>query len=763
MLRAVRYLLSAPATNDRSPRYMEKALAAIHQANHERHPIILEYGLHEGRIALFVEAPASIENMVVASIVANYPNCSIRKVGGVTPPPSEWRPSVAHLHLVPELYPILRHAQFEDLLNGSFADPINGVLRAIQPSDSLIARIQIVAAPAEERRCHLAAKAVKRLDRDFFHRHHELARFYAEHITRGWGRLPAWLLGLCAPHSQSPHHSTIDTTAGRLHDREDDLQAASEKVGSHVFDTCIRLFVSAPPQDTRLAHARIRQMAGAFGAFTTPRLARFHLCHDRSETAADGNSFLLSHEELATLFHPPTATVAAERMQMQEFTELEAPAFVYAGKEDGAVPLGRVRFRDDQRLVGIGQEDRMRHVYIVGSTGAGKSTLLLNQIHADMESGRGLTVFDVHGDLADAVMRLVPRRRTNDVINFNAAEQCVVPFNPLACSDPVRVDQVTSGVVSALRKLYDSWGPRLESLLRYAVFAAVEQDGTLLTLHRFLTEERYRDRVIPRIQDSVVRAFWEYEFAGWSKQYRTEAVSSVTNKISPLLTNRQLRAIMAPEGGRPLDFRSVMDHEQILIISLSRGRLGQDNATLLGSLLLTSLEQAAMTRAELTEEKRRDHYLYLDEFQNLMTPSTAIILSEARKYRLSLTLSHQLTRQLDEATLSSVLGNCGTMIAFRVGAEDAFLLAPAFSKFPGQLKPQDLTNLPNYLAYARLLIDGVPSNPFSFGTLPPPSATVDRGRLVFETSRRRHAVPVSQSAEHLTRTAAHLRSQNTSI
>jgi type IV secretory pathway TraG/TraD family ATPase VirD4 len=356
-----------------------------------------------------------------------------------------------------------------------------------------------------------------------------------------------------------------------------------------------------------------------------------------------------------------------------------------------------------------------------------------------MRAGRGVTVFDVHGDLADAVLRLVPKERTNDVIVFDAAGDAVVSFNPLACSDPARVDQVTSGVVSAFRKMYDSWGPRLENLLRYAVFATVEQGGTLLSMLRLLTDEGYRDHVVPRIKDGVVRSFWMNEFASWNSQYRTEAVSSVTNKVMPFLTNRHLRAITASESSHSLNLRDVMDREQILVINLSRGRLGQDNATLLGSLLLTSLEQAALTRADLPEAERRDHHLYLDEFQSLTTPSTAIMLSESRKYRLCLTLSHQLTGQLDEATYQSVIGNCGTLIAFRVGSEDSALLAPAFSKSPNQLKPQDLTNLPNYTAYVRLLIDGTPSNPFSLSTLPPPEIGEDRREIVVRTSQRRHS------------------------
>jgi len=719
---------------------MERALAAIHQANHERLPITLDYGTHEGRVGLFLRISDSIEQRVVGPIAANYPNGAIVSVDQEegSPPWENW---FADLELTPDLFPILRHAQFEDLLNGTFADPINNVLQAIKPDDSIRCRIEIVITPAAARRCRVAALAVKRLDREFFRHHHRLAHYYAAMITRRRGWLLAWVLGLVATTTRPSLSSSLDTSASRLHDREDDLQAASEKVAGHLFETHIRLVAYAPAEHYRLALDRIRQMAGAFGAFTKSRLATFHVGHIQRGTgrAFPVRGFLLSHEELATLFHPPTASVAAEKMQMTEFAELEPPPFFHSGEEEGAVVLGRVRFRDDRRLVGIGCDDRRRHSYVVGATGAGKSTLLLNQIQADMRAGRGLTVFDVHGDLADAILRTVPRHRTNDVIVFDAVSDAVVPFNPLACSDPERIDQVASGVVSAFRKLHSSWGPRLESVLRYAVLATVEQSGTLRSLLQLLTDETYRDRAVSRLTNEIVRDFWDKEFRTWAAPYRTEAVSSVTNKIMPFLTNRHLRAITASGSKQSLDFRHVMDREQILIINISRGRLGQDNATLLGSLLLTSLEQAALTRADMPEADRRDHHLYLDEFQTLTTPSTAIMLSESRKYRLCLTLSHQLTRQLDEETLNAVLGNCGTLIAYRVGSDDAALLAPAFSKFPGQLKPQDLTNLPNYTAYARLLVDGTPSNPFSVSMLPPPTVVDDRGDTVRRASRRQFA------------------------
>lgn len=723
---------------------MEKALAAIHQAMPASGTVVFEYGDHDRRIGLFLHCPDDLEQVITSPLIANYPQSVLTDVpqGEI---PIDWHTWQVGLRLTPDLFPILRHAQFEDLANRSFADPIDGLLRAATSSPILRCRIQIFAARTPRRARFRALDSVRRLNGGFLRHHHRVAHWYATHVTAPGIRHVAWIVGrLCGAGAEVTHNRVLETSTSRLHEREDDLQAANDKLSGHLFDCRIQFIVSAPKDHHAEALDRLRVMAGAFGAFSQSRLATFHAgsVREKGDLRSSGPSFLLSHEELATLFHPPTASVQAERLQTTAFTELEPPANFRSGEDPRSVALGRVQFRNDERLVGIDQESRRRHLYIVGATGAGKSTLLLNLIQSDMQAGRGLTVFDVHGDLADTAVSLVPRHRTNDVIVFDAASDNVIRFNPLACSDPARVDQVTSGVVSAFRKLFDSWGPRLENLLRYAVFATVEQGGTLLDLLKLLTDETIRERMVTRIQDDVVRSFWVNEFAGWNNQYRTEAVSSVTNKVMPFLTNRQLRAITSGSSKTSLNLRQVMDQEQILIINISRGRLGQDNATLLGSLLLTSLEQTAMTRAEIPEENRRDHYLYLDEFQTLATPSTGIMLSESRKYRLCLALSHQLTQQLDDATWHSVLGNVGTMVSFRVGSEDAAILAPAFSKFPGQLKPEDLTNLPNYTAFVRLLVDGMPSAPFSMSTLPPPSGN-DRSEIVIGTSLRRHGHAVS--------------------
>ncbi len=371
----------------------------------------------------------------------------------------------------------------------------------------------------------------------------------------------------------------------------------------------------------------------------------------------------------------------------------------------------------------------------------GKTTLLLNQLHADLNAGHGVCLVDPHGDLATSILRLMPTHRTNDVIVFDAGDrEFAVSFNPLACRDEALIDQVTSGVVSAFKKLNDSWGPRLEDTLRNAVFATVEQHGTMLELMRLLAERSFREQLVPKIRDDVVRSFWQHEFASWDDRYRIEAVAAIQNKVRPFLTNRTMRAIVS-QPDRSLNLREIMDQGKVLIVNLSKGRVGEDNAALLGAFLVTAIQQAAMTRADIPEADRRDFHLTIDEFQNFTTSSFAAILSEARKYRLNLTIAHQYLKQLDEETADAVFGNVGSIVTFQVGTDDADVLAQQLSKHPDQLTPQDLTNLPKYTAYARLLVDGQPTNPFSMTTTPPPETTEDRLTIVSNRSRREHSQP----------------------
>jgi len=732
-------LLAAPPNNERGPRYMEKALAAIHQAHLHRHPIMLIYGAIAGEIGLLVRCSAVVQEAVIGPIAANYPNCSISRIDEGTTATERETWSV-DLELVPECFPILRHSQFEDLLNHNFADPVSSVLRSIRPAELLDCRVEITCTPASHRRCHAVRRTVKLLDREFFRRHHHLAAFFARHATQSRLWWLAGLLGILARATPIPSHSILDTSTSRLHEREEDLQAASDKMGGHLFETHIRLIVQAPHEYRREAIERLRTMVGAHGAFTRSRLAMFRAARVRRgiPRACRGRGFLLSHEELATLWHPPTSMAAAERLKTSEFTELEAPVSFPSDREEGSVTIGRVRFREDNRVVGMAVEDRRRHLYVVGKTGMGKTTLLQNMMEADMHAGRGVCLVDPHGDLTETLLGLVPRHRTNDVILFDAgSHDFAVSFNPLACPDPARIDQVTSGVVSAFKKLHQSWGPRLEDTLRNAVYATVEHGGNFMSLMRLMGDRIYRERIVDNIRDDVVRAFWVHEFGGWSDNYRTEAVAAIQNKIRPFLTNTHVRAIVS-QPGPSLDLREIMDAGKILLINLSKGRVGEDNSTLLGAFLITSLQQAAMTRADTLEADRRDFFLYVDEFQNFTTNSFASVLSEARKYRLSLIVAHQYLDQLDEDTRSAVFGNVGSIVAFQVGSDDAAVLSRQLSKFEGQVRPEQLAGLPKYTAYARILLDGLPSQSFSLQTLTPSESFDDvRANIIRDIARRR--------------------------
>lgn len=733
-------MIAAPANSERGPRYMERALAAIHQSG-LREPITLLYADHTGQIGLFVGCTAIQREMALGPIAANYPQCTLAEVEDDQAKEGEYESWAVDLTLVPELFPILRHAQFEDLLNRNYADPITSLLRAIKPEEGVYCSVEIEVMPASPHRMHAADNAVKALSSAYFRSHHALARSFARNVTSTHRirRVYAWCLSRLASHSPSPAHASLDSSTSRLHEREEDLQAAADKIGGHLFEVSIQLVVRVPFGQDAIAKDRLQSMIGAFGAFTKSRLARFVASPVQRRAARSRHqTFLLSHEELATLWHSPTSTASAEKMRTNEFTELEAPVTFHDAREEGSTVLGRVRFREDHRPVTLALEDRRRHLYIVGKTGMGKTTLLQNLIAADMEAGQGLCIIDPHGDLAESLIGLVPPHRTNDVIIFDAGSRdCAVGFNPLACPDPSRIDQVTSGVVSAFKKLHDSWGPRLEDTLRNAVFAVVEQGGNLMSVMRLLGEKPYRERAVLAIHDEVVRSFWMHEFANWSDNYRTEAVAAIQNKIRPFLTNTVIRAIVSAPG-EGLDLRAVMDEGKVLIVNLSKGRMGEDNSMLLGAFLVTSIQQAAMARADEPEASRRDFFLYVDEFQNFTTGSFASVLSEARKFHLSLIVAHQYLAQLNEETASAVWGNVGSIVAFQVGSNDAESLARQLGKFPGQIAPENLTGLPKYTAYSRLLIDGMPSNPFSMETLPP-SAAFDPGRaeIVRRVSRRR--------------------------
>jgi hypothetical protein len=408
--------------------------------------------------------------------------------------------------------------------------------------------------------------------------------------------------------------------------------------------------------------------------------------------------------------------------------------------ENAVTPFGITNYRDIRRRFGIKHKNRRGHMYIVGKTGTGKSTLIQTMAGHDIEAGYGLALIDPHGDLVEAILDSVPAGRVNDVIYFNPADlEYPLPFNPL---ERVARDQrhlVASGFISTLKKVWsESWGPRLEHILRHAVLTLLEQpESTLLDIQRLLTSDAFRELAVSRVTDPQVRRFWFSEFAKYSAWLKSEAVSPILNKVGQFLASIPLRNIVGQQKSA-INFRQIMDEGKVLVVNLAKGRIGEDNCSLLGAMLVTQIQLAALSRAELPEAGRRPFYLYVDEFHEFLTLSFADILSAARKYGLNLVLAHQHLAQLDEKLRAAVLGNAGTIISFRVGVEDAELLAKAFDPV---FREQDLVNLPNHHIYLKLLIDGAPSEPFSAVTLPPRSKGRSYKGEIIERSRRQYARP----------------------
>lgn len=412
--------------------------------------------------------------------------------------------------------------------------------------------------------------------------------------------------------------------------------------------------------------------------------------------------------------------------------------------------FAQTTYRNEFKKFGIKTDDRRRHMYLIGKTGMGKSTVLENMIVDDIRAGRGVAVCDPHGDLAEKIIQFIPPERVKDVVYFNPADmEYPVAFNVVEQVDHNVQHLVASGLIGVFQKLWaDSWGPRLEYILRNAILAILDFPGsTLLGVVRMLSDKAYRKQVVANIKDPVVKAFWEKEFAGYADKFASEAVSPIQNKVGQFLSSSLMRNIVG-QVKSSIDVREIMDSSKILIMNLSKGRIGEDNSALLGAMMITKIQLAAMSRVDIPEKERKDFYLYIDEFQNFSTDSFANILSEARKYRLDLILAHQYIEQLSEKVKPAVFGNVGTMISFRVGSSDAEELA---KEFLPTFNEEDLVNLPKYEMYLKLMIDGVASSPFSAKGLPPltEDEKTNQEEKVIRASRERYATPKAVVEERI--------------
>ncbi len=416
--------------------------------------------------------------------------------------------------------------------------------------------------------------------------------------------------------------------------------------------------------------------------------------------------------------------------------------------------FAKTNHRNSNVKFGIKTDDRRRHMYFIGKTGMGKSTVLENMVIQDIQNGKGVCVVDPHGDLVEKVIDFIPPNRINDVVYFNPSDLSYpIAFNIL---EQVGIEQrhlVVSGLLGVFKKIWaDSWGPRLEYVLHNAISALMEYpDSTLLGIMKMLTNKTFRNRVIEKVTDPVVKSFWVDEYSKYPDRFQAEAIAPIQNKVGRFLSSSLIRNILG-QVKSSFSVRDIMDEGKILLLNLSKGRVGEDNSALLGAMMITKMQLAAMSRVDTPENERRDFYLYVDEFQNFATESFANILSEARKYRLNLTIAHQYIEQIaDENVRAAIFGNIGTIVAFRVGAADAEFLEKEF--YP-TFTPEDLVNLSKFQVYLKLMIDGVTSEAFSANTLPPVEIPASQRGLrdkIIAVSRERYAKPREVVEDKITR------------
>jgi len=403
--------------------------------------------------------------------------------------------------------------------------------------------------------------------------------------------------------------------------------------------------------------------------------------------------------------------------------------------------IAETDFRNERKKFGIKKRDRSRHVYIVGKTGVGKTTLLENMAIQDITSGEGVCIVDPHGDFAEKMLNFIPVERIDDVLYFAPHDlEYPVAFNIMEDIGPEQRHLVSAGLLGVFKKVWpDVWSARMEYILSNAILALLEYpDSTLLGINRMLSDKAYRNKVVENIKDPAVKAFWVDEFANYSDRLMADASAAIQNKVGQFSANPLIRNII----GQPkssFNLRDIMDNKKILLVNLSKGRMGEENSRLIGAMLVTKIYLAAMSRVEISELERSDFNLFVDEFQNFATDSFAGILAEARKYRLNLVLAHQYIAQMEDDVRDAVIGNVGTMVTFRLGAQDAELFEKEFVE---EFTVGDIVSLGFASIYLRLMIDGVASRPFSAHTLPPIQMKgASHSNEVIESSRKKYANP----------------------
>ncbi|MDP2642665.1 MAG: type IV secretion system DNA-binding domain-containing protein [Candidatus Peregrinibacteria bacterium] len=762
--------IKVPKDNESGPIVAEQIFATLHAFSKE----IVSFEIANiGRsIRFFVTLSGKMVDLVESQIYAQYPDAEIEVVEDYAKNcKNEGNGVMVELKMKnSDVYPIKRYSQFEDRLAKIAVDPIAGITSSLVKLADINDQvwIQIVSTPLPDKWRNIFVKCVKILDNGVFGHIEFLEILYARaFITRKiWPKIVLfplyflfWLHGLFVNAKVGKkEQASLEELTSKSHDRESNIDAAIDKVVRPLFDVSIRIFYLPKRKNEEVAKVKLTELVGAFKQFNFPHLNGFEVGNFVYGEEARGlyekrevvDGMALNNEELATIFHLPNISVKTPTIYCVTSKNLEPPGDLPLADLSGITVLGRTNFRGMAQNFGIKVEDRRRHMYIVGKTGMGKSVLMENMVVSDIVAGRGIGLIDPHGDLIENVLKRIPANRTNDVVLIDPSDKdYAVGFNMFEDGDDSKRAVVCSGIVGIFKKLYaESWGPRLEHILRNTVLALLEAKGmTMLGITRMLSDDDFRKKIVLKIKDPVVKKFWTDEFGKMQERLRIEAISPIMNKVGQFLSTNVIRNIVG-QVKSTVDFRFLMDNGKIVLINLSKGKVGEDSAALLGSMFVTKFQIDAMGRADLKEKDRKDFYLYVDEFQNFATDSFATILSEARKYRLNLTIANQYIAQLPDEVKDAVFGNVGSILSFQVGYEDGEYISQQFGE---EVLPADLASLSKYSAYMKLLIEGMPSKTFSLSTLPPSGNISDDVcvQKLLRVSKERYAKKVDEVEEKI--------------
>ncbi len=509
--------------------------------------------------------------------------------------------------------------------------------------------------------------------------------------------------------------------------QEEQMKSIQEKGSKVGFDTVIRV-IAVSDRSEQEAKVALDTVSTALGQYTSPELnfLKKSAPADMRRFAADyimrrfdGPSTILNTEELASLYHFPNQFIETPALEWLAARVLPPPSNL-PPEDEGTVVLGKSVYRGEERLVRLQADDRRRHLYAIGKTGVGKTTLFTYQIEQDIKAGRGVCYMDPNGDAVEHILGLIPKSRAEDVVYFDPSDtERPMGLNVLEWKRPEDKDFLVAEWLEIFYKLFDPnrtgmVGPQFEHWGRNASLSVMSRPGggTLIDIPRLFTDDAFREETVSYVTDPVVLAFWNQQMAKTADFHKSEMYNYFNSKFGRFMTNDIVRNIIGQKTSA-FDFRDIMDSGKIFLVNLSKGKIGETNSYLLGMILVSKLQVAAFQRADIPEEQRKDFYLYVDEFQNFTTDTFKTILSEARKYRLNLNITNQYIAQLPEAIRDAVIGNAGNLVSFRIGAGDAEFMA---KEFP-DITQQDLVNLTFANTYAKLLIGGTPSRPFSMRTI----------------------------------------------